>query len=98
MSYNKMLDGDRYSFCDGYLEAVVFVFYDQKTKKLLVEKRPNGDIFFPSGKIEKKDHDYKEDYKTVALKREVKEEFAGKVSFDYYQYLGSTCWWLVSFI
>ena len=82
-----------FSYKNGRIEAVVFVFY--KDGKFLIENRPgNPDhsgpnvYFFPSGKIDKKDHDFDEDYRIVALKREVSEELDHAISFTDYHYLG----------
>ncbi|MBT3393923.1 MAG: hypothetical protein HN411_02285 [Waddliaceae bacterium] len=82
-----------FSYKDNRMEAVVFVFY--KDGKVLIENRPDGPDhsgpktnFFPSGKIDKKDHDSCEDYRIVALKREVSEEFENKITFSDHQYLG----------
>lgn len=79
-----------YSFKDGWREGVIFVFLDNG--KINIEYRPseNGkeEIFFTNGSIEDKDHDKEEDYGVIALKREVNEEFDGKVEFSEYNYLG----------
>jgi 8-oxo-dGTP pyrophosphatase MutT (NUDIX family) len=45
-------------------------------------------FFFPSGKIDQKDHDVDEDYKIVALKREISEEFREQISCDKFYFLG----------
>ena len=75
------------------IEAVVFAFY--KNGKVLIENRPDGPDhsgppvnFFPSGKIEEKDHGSNEDYRIVALKREISEELNDAISFTNYNYLG----------
>lgn len=91
-----MQDKDQYSYKGSYKEAVVFVFL--KDDKLLIEKRPSGpnhdgppSYFYPSGKIEIKDHEScssQDDYRVTALYREVNEEFNGKITFDEYCYLG----------
>lgn len=77
-----------YSFKDGYREGVMFLFYDGDTRKILVEHRPTDsgemETFIPNGSIEMKDHVEEKDYKTVALFREVQEEFAGKIIIKSY--------------
>ena len=82
-----------FSYKNNRIEAVVFAFY--KDGKVLIENRPNNPDhtgpktnFFPSGKIDNEDHDHDEDYKIVALKREVSEEFEDKISFADCTYLG----------
>ncbi len=72
---------------NGRLEAVIFIFVKNK-KILLVEKRDikrvrdPGIFAFPGGMIEKGDLGKDEDYKVVALRREVKEE----LSLDNFSY------------
>jgi len=79
-----------HSFKDGWREGVIFVFFDNG--KINIEYRPseNGkeEIFFTNGSIEDKDYNQKEDYRITALKREVSEEFDGKVEMSEYNYLG----------
>lgn len=79
-----------YSFKNGWREGVIFVFFDNG--KINIEYRPseNGkeEIFFTNGSIEDKDHGSEEDYRVIALKREVNEEFDGKVEISEYNYLG----------
>jgi 8-oxo-dGTP pyrophosphatase MutT (NUDIX family) len=82
-----------FSYKDGRIEAVVFVFY--KNGQVLIEKRPckpdhTGEkaYFFPSGKIDKNDLNFEEDYKEIALKREIFEEFNNSISFEKSHYLG----------
>ncbi|MFW9875873.1 MAG: NUDIX domain-containing protein [Candidatus Thorarchaeota archaeon] len=82
-----------FSYKGNYIEAVVFVFY--KNGKVLIENRPSNPDhtgpkanFFPSGKIDKDDHNYDEDYRTIALKREILEEFENKIKFKDHHYLG----------
>ncbi len=74
---------------NGYREAVLFLFY--KKGHILIEHRPKGEekeIFIPNGGIEEKDFGFKEDYKIVAMKREVDEEFAGKIQIKKFFPLG----------
>ncbi|MCX6818960.1 MAG: NUDIX hydrolase [Candidatus Aenigmarchaeota archaeon] len=74
---------------DGYLEAVVFVFY--KDGKILVEKRSKKgeqDVFIPSGGVEQEDAK-SGDYLVNALKREISEELQGKIEIIEYKYLTS---------
>jgi len=74
---------------DGYLEAVLFLFY--KDGKILVEHRPKGnsiEIFIPNGRIDTKDIQKDKDYKLVAMNREVYEEFSNKVKIKKFLPLG----------
>lgn len=74
---------------DGYLEAVLFLFY--KDGKILVEHRPKGnskEIFIPNGRIDTKDIVVGNDYKLVAMNREVSEEFSNKVKIKKFLPLG----------
>jgi 8-oxo-dGTP pyrophosphatase MutT (NUDIX family) len=65
------------SYKDGYLEGIVFVFFDDG--KILVEHRPEGIAIIPGGAIEEGDKNKKEDYRIVAMKREVREELGVNV-------------------
>lgn len=75
---------------NGYLEAVLFLF--AKGNMILVECRPKGnskEIFIPNGRIDSKDLKLDEnDYKIVAMNREVSEEFSDKVKIKEYTPLG----------
>lgn len=75
---------------NGYLEAVLFLFY--KDGKILIEYRPKGEekeIFIPNGRIDTMDLTHAEDYKHAALKREIFEEFSGSVIVKKFVPLGS---------
>jgi len=77
-SLNKMAD----YYKDGFLEAVMFAFY--KNGKILIEHRPskNNDekeAFIPNGRIDRSDLNKNDDYRIVALKREINEEFNNNV-------------------
>lgn len=74
---------------DGYLEAVLFLFY--KNGKILIEHRPKGntkEIFIPNGRIDKKDISKNEDYRIKAMKREIREELGKHITIKNYLYLG----------
>ncbi len=74
---------------DGFLEAVVFIFY--KDGKILAEIRPKGsgtEVFIPNGAVEQKDAE-NDDYLINAMKREISEEFQNKVTATKYEYLTS---------
>jgi 8-oxo-dGTP pyrophosphatase MutT (NUDIX family) len=87
------MNGDTYSYRDGLREAVAFLLLDEG-RRVLLECRPDKhgtftDIFFPSGSIEAKDHKGDQaDYREVALRREVFEEFRDGVRVDRLQLLG----------
>jgi len=81
-----------YSYRNGLREAVAFLLVDQ-TGRVLLECRPDkhggfGDIFYPSGSIEMKDHADGLDYREVALRREIAEEFRGGVIIQSLELLG----------
>ena len=84
---------DSYSYKDGLREGVAFLLIDGE-HRVLLECRPdsNGnftDVFYPSGSIEIKDHkDNQTDYREVALRREIDEEFRSGITVDRIQYLG----------
>ncbi len=86
---------DIHSYRDGLREGVAFLLVD-KRDRVLLEWRPDADgnhtdVFFPSGSIEMKDHGHAGlDYREVALRREVGEEFRGGVSVERVRYLGET--------
>lgn len=69
-------------------DAVVFLFH--RNGKILVEERPAAflnnkkAIFIPSGRVEKSDADFES-----AMKREVAEEFDGKITINEFSYLAS---------
>jgi hypothetical protein len=70
------------SYREGFIEAVMFAF--SKGEDLLVEHRLEVDPpepFIPNGKIEMRDRYGGDsvDYKEVALKREIDEEFQGRI-------------------
>ncbi len=74
---------------DEYLEAVLFLFV--KDGKMLVELRPKKDhieTFIPNGRIDTEDFNKDEDYKIVAMKREISEEFSNQVKISNYIPLG----------
>ncbi len=81
-SYNK----------EGFREGIVFAFY--KDGKLLIEHRPpeNGgtekETFIPNGSIETKDHIDRQDYRLVALEREINEEFFKSVTVSKAHHVG----------
>jgi len=79
-----------YSYKDNLREGVIFAFL--RNGRLLIEHRPgeNGkeETFFTNGSIETKDHQSTEDYRIIALNREVTEEMAGKVAITEFHYLG----------
>lgn len=86
-------DKQIYSYKRGFSEGVVFAFFDGKN--ILIEHRPNEtivggekEIFFTNGSIEMKDHDKEENYIITALKREINEEFDGKVIPIEFHFLG----------
>jgi 8-oxo-dGTP pyrophosphatase MutT (NUDIX family) len=87
------MDTDPYSYRDGLREGVAFLLVDGQGRVLL-EWRPDKDgnhtdVFYPSGSIEMKDHGHDgADYREVALRREVGEEFRGGVRIERLQYLG----------
>jgi 8-oxo-dGTP pyrophosphatase MutT (NUDIX family) len=86
-------DADLYSYRDGLREGVVFLLVDDR-QRVLLEWRPDKDgnltdVFFPSGSIERKDHGHDgADYREIALRREVGEEFRGGVTVGRVRYLG----------
>lgn len=74
---------------EGYLEAVLFLFFQDG--KILIEHRPKRntkETFIPNGKIETKDFHGDSDYKINAMKREVYEEFSGQVEVTNYRSIG----------
>ena len=74
---------------DGFMEAVVFLFF--KGGKILVEIRPKGkgkEVFIPNGAVEQEDSE-NGDYLIKAMNREVEEEFQGNVTITKYEYLTS---------
>ncbi len=80
-----------YSYKEGFREGVIFAFYNDG--KILIEHRPTDktgikDTFFTNGSIEEKDHLDGEDYKKVALFREVEEEFDSNIEILQYSYYG----------
>jgi hypothetical protein len=71
-----------YSYIDGKREGVIFAFYDDKLKSILLEIRDKEkqDIFFTNGSVEEKDKNgVINDYKKNALFREIAEEFSEKI-------------------
>lgn len=71
------------SYRHGYIEGVIFLFYDGSD--ILIEHRPteNGtETFIPNGTIETRDQtsEYHDDYILAGLLREVDEEFQGQVT------------------
>jgi 8-oxo-dGTP pyrophosphatase MutT (NUDIX family) len=89
------MDTDLYSYRDGLREGVAFLLVDDR-RRVLLEWRPDKDgnhtdVFFPSGSIERKDHGHGGvDYREVALRREIGEEFRGGVTVEHVRYLGET--------
>jgi hypothetical protein len=79
-----------YLYKNDYREGVIFCFY--KDGKINIEHRPLGngkeDVFFTNGTIEVKDREVDGDYRLVALKREIDEEFDGKIKIKKFEYLG----------
>lgn len=79
-----------YTYNNGYREGVVFVFL-KDMDQILVEHRPldeeNYETFFTSGSIETKDYKSNIDYRIMALKREINEEFQKKIKIKEYKYL-----------
>lgn len=76
-------------FSLGYREAVLFLFY--KKGHILIEHRPikgGKETFIPNGGIDTKDMVGGEDYKVVAMKREIGEEFANKVEIKKFVPIG----------
>jgi hypothetical protein len=84
-----------HSYRDGLREGVAFLLVDDR-RRVLLEWRPDRDgdhtdVFFPSGSIERKDHGHDGiDYREVALRREIGEEFRGSVLVERVRYLGET--------
>ena len=84
-----------HSYRDGLREGVAFLLVDDR-RRVLLEWRPDGDgnhtdVFFPSGSIETKDHGHAGiDYREVALRREIGEEFRGGVTVERIRCLGET--------
>ena len=82
-----------HSYRDGLREGVAFLLVDDR-RRVLLEWRPDKDgnhtdVFFPSGSIERKDHGHDGiDYREVALRREIGEEFRGGVTVERVRYLG----------
>ena len=87
------MNSDPYSYRDGLREAVAFLLLDEERRVLLECRLDNHgtftDIFLPSGFIETKNHKGNQaDYREVALRREVLEEFRDGVRVDRLQLLG----------
>ena len=88
-----MMTDATYSYRSGLREGVAFLLVDDRGRTLL-ECRPvkNGDptdIFYPSGSIEMKDHIGDGfDYREVALRREIAEEFRDGVAVERLEFLG----------
>ena len=84
-----------HSYRDGLREGVAFLLVDDR-RRVLLEWRPDKDgnhtdVFLPSGSIERKDHGHNGiDYREVALRREIGEEFRGGVTVERVRYLGET--------
>lgn len=82
-----------HSYRDGLREGVAFLLVNER-RRVLLEWRPDKDgnhtdVFFPSGSIEMKDHGHEGlDYREVALRREIGEEFRGGVVVGRVQYIG----------
>lgn len=75
---------------NGYREAVLFIFF--KNHQILVEHRPQKsgfEIFIPNGNIEEEDLSGEENYRIVAMKREINEEFDNNIQLNQYYSLGS---------
>lgn len=65
-------------------DAVMFLFTKNNGSKVLLEHRLTDknkfeEIFIPNGSVEPIDRDTTENYLVSAMKREIKEEFCGKV-------------------
>jgi 8-oxo-dGTP pyrophosphatase MutT (NUDIX family) len=88
-------DTDPYSYRGRLREGVAFLLVDNR-RRVLLEWRPDKDgkhtdVFYPSGSIEMKDHGHDGiDYREVALRREIGEEFRGGVTVERVLYLGET--------
>ncbi len=86
-----MKEKPQYSYKDGKSEAVMFVF--KRNNQLLIEHRFDKEPpepYIPNGSIEMKDRiaaGDKGDYREVALRREINEEFNGKITPIKYEYL-----------
>jgi 8-oxo-dGTP pyrophosphatase MutT (NUDIX family) len=84
-----------HSYRDGLREGVAFLLVDGR-RRVPLEWRPDSDgnhtdVSFPSGSIERKDHGPGgADYREVALRREICEEFRGGVTVGRVWYLGET--------
>lgn len=80
-----------YSYDGKYREGVIFAFYDNKTNKILLEKRDKAgeDIFFTNGSVEIKDQKDGQDYLLNAMVREVMEEFDDKIIVKKHQLIGT---------
>lgn len=85
-----MKETPRYSHDkDGHTEAVMFVF--KRGDEILIEHRYDKtppEPYIPNGSIEMKDREVagsNGDYRDVALKREIGEEFDGKITPLEYQ-------------
>ena len=87
------MNSDPHSYKDGFREIVVFLMADAVGRALL-EFRPDKDgnltdVFYPSGSIELKDHaDSRSDYREIALRREIAEEFRNGVLVGQTRFLG----------
>jgi 8-oxo-dGTP pyrophosphatase MutT (NUDIX family) len=71
-------------------EAVFFLFI--KDEKILLEHRTEeseepGKIFIPCGGIEKSDHEQGDEYRVVAMKREIREELGEHITPTEYSFL-----------
>lgn len=86
-----MKEKPQYSYRDGKTEAVMFVF--KRDNQLLIEYRFDKEPpepYIPNGSIEMKDKiaaGDQGDYREVALRREIDEEFNGKITPVKYEYL-----------
>jgi len=84
-----------HSYRDGLREVVAFLMVDDR-RRVLLEWRPDRegshtDVFFPSGSIDRKDHGHDGvDYREVALRREIDEEFRSGVTVERVRCLGET--------
>ena len=77
-----------YSYKDDFREGIVFAFV--RDDEILIEHRlgKRNDTFIPNGSIEMKDHVAGQDYREVALLREVAEELGDHIELKQHDYLG----------